>query len=88
MSSVELENRYGGNLIVGSNPTLSATLTTSVWFPRPFSGYHWLMGPVAHTVVSTAIGVSIWGATGSSTAGGVAGGVGVLVDIDHSVDYY
>ncbi len=24
MIGVELENRYGGNLIVGSNPTLSA----------------------------------------------------------------
>jgi len=44
------------------------------------------MGPVGHTVISTAIGVSIWGATGSSAAGGAA--VGVLVDIDHSVDYY
>jgi len=26
MTSVELENRYGGNFIVGSNPTLSAML--------------------------------------------------------------
>ena len=46
------------------------------------------MGPVGHTVISTAIGASIWGATGSPAAGGVAVGVGVLVDIDHLVDYY
>jgi hypothetical protein len=46
------------------------------------------MGPVGHTVVSTAIGAAIWGATGSPAAGGVALAVGVLVDIDHSVDYY
>ena len=73
---------------MGSNPTLSATLASSVWFSRPFSGYHWPMGPIGHTVVSTVIGASIWGVTGSPAAGGVALGVGVLVDIDHSVDYY
>ena len=46
----------------------------------------WLMGSVGHTVISTAIGVSIWGATGSFAAGGAPDGV--FVDIDHSVDYY
>ena len=40
-ASDELENRYGGNLIVGSNPTLSAilgmklALTSTAW-SRPF----------------------------------------------------
>ena len=29
-TSIELENRYGGNFIVGSNPTLSATLVTEL----------------------------------------------------------
>ena len=46
------------------------------------------MGPVGHTVISTAIGASVWGAAGSPAAGGVAVGVGVLVDVDHLVDLY
>jgi hypothetical protein len=46
------------------------------------------MGPTGHAIVSTAIGASIWAATGSPAAVGVAVGVGVLVDVDHSVDYY
>ena len=50
--------------------------------------YHSSMGPVGHTVISTAIGASVWGATGSIAAGGVAVGVGVFVDVDHLVDLY
>ncbi len=46
------------------------------------------MGPVGHTVISTAVGASVWGATGSELAGGIAVGVGVFVDVDHLVDLY
>ena len=46
------------------------------------------MGPVGHTVISTAVGTSVWGVTGSPVAGVVAAGVGVLVDVDHLVDLY
>ena len=46
------------------------------------------MGPVGHTAISTVIGASVWGATGSPLAGGVAVGVGVFVDVDHLVDLY
>ena len=46
------------------------------------------MGPVGHTIISTAVGVSVWGVTGSPLAGGVSAGVGVLVDVDHLVDLY
>ena len=46
------------------------------------------MGPVGHIAISTVIGASVWGATGSLAAGGAAVGVGVLVDVDHAIDYY
>ena len=46
------------------------------------------MGPVGHTVISTVVGASVWGVTGSPLAGVVAVGVGVLVDVDHLVDLY
>ena len=46
------------------------------------------MGPVGHTVISTVVGASVWGVTGSPLAGVVAAGVGVLVDVDHLVDLY
>ena len=46
------------------------------------------MGPVGHSAISTVIGASVWGVTGSPLAGAVAAGVGVLVDADHLVDLY
>jgi len=46
------------------------------------------MGPVGHTAISTVLGASVWGVTGSPLAGGVAAGVGVLVDVDHLVNLY
>ncbi|MBC8280102.1 MAG: hypothetical protein H8E48_04880 [Chloroflexi bacterium] len=46
------------------------------------------MGPVGHTVISTAIGASVWGVTGSPVAGGAALAVGVLIDADHLIDLY
>ena len=46
------------------------------------------MGPVGHAVISTVVGSSVWGLTGSPIAGAVAAGVGVLVDVDHLVDLY
>ena len=46
------------------------------------------MGPVGHSAISTVVGASVWGITGSPLAGAVAAGVGVLVDADHLVDLY
>ncbi len=46
------------------------------------------MGPVGHAAISTVVGASVWGVTGSPLAGGVTAGVGVLVDVDHLVDLY
>ena len=46
------------------------------------------MGPIGHSVISTVVGASVWGITGSPIAGVVAAGVGVLVDTDHLVDLY
>ena len=46
------------------------------------------MGPVGHTAISTVIGATVWGTTGSPLAGGIAVGVGVLIDVDHLIDYY
>ena len=46
------------------------------------------MGPVGHIAISTVIGASVWGATGSPAASGAAVGVRVLVDVDHAIDYY
>lgn len=46
------------------------------------------MGPVGHAFISTVVGSSVWGLTGSPIAGAVAAGVGVLVDVDHLVDLY
>ena len=46
------------------------------------------MGPVGHTLISTALGGGIWIATGSPKAAGVAVGVGVLMDLDHLYDLY
>ena len=46
------------------------------------------MGPVGHTLISSALGVGVGAATGSPEAGAVALGVGVLMDMDHLVDFY
>ena len=46
------------------------------------------MRPAGHAAVSAVIGASVWGATGSPLAGGVALSVGVLMDVDHIIDYY
>ena len=46
------------------------------------------MGPVGHSFISSVVGASVWGITGSPLAGAVAAGVGVLVDADHLVDLY
>jgi hypothetical protein len=46
------------------------------------------MGPVGHTVISTAIGASVWGVTGSLAAGAAALAVGVLIDADHLIDLH
>jgi len=46
------------------------------------------MGPVGHTLISTALGGGIWLATDSIEAAGVAVGVGVLMDVDHLYDCY
>lgn len=46
------------------------------------------MGPVGHSAISTVIGASVWGVTGSPLAGGVTVAAGVAVDIDHLLDYY
>lgn len=46
------------------------------------------MGPVGHTVISTAIGASVWWVTGSPAAGGAALAFGVLIDADHLFDLY
>lgn len=46
------------------------------------------MGPVGHTLVSSAVGAGVWAATGSPAAAGVALGVGVLMDLDHLYDFY
>ena len=59
-----------------------------VGFRHPLAAIIRSMGPVGHTAVSTVIGASVWGATGSPLAGAVAVGAGVVVDIDHLVDYY
>ena len=46
------------------------------------------MGPIGHTVVSSAVAGGTWAITGSPAAAGVALGVGVLMDLDHLYDYY
>ena len=46
------------------------------------------MGPLGHTVVSTAVAGGVWAATGSPAAAGIALGVGVVMDVDHLYDYY
>ena len=46
------------------------------------------MEPKGHAAISTAVGASVWGVTGSPLAGGVAVVAGVVVDVDHLVDYY
>ena len=46
------------------------------------------MGPIAHLLVSGAVGGGVWVATGSPTATGVTVAVGVLMDADHLYDYY
>ena len=46
------------------------------------------MGPIGHTVISSAVGGGVWLATGSVAAAAVAVGVGVLMDVDHLHDYY
>ena len=46
------------------------------------------MGPIGHTIVSSAMAGSTWAITGSTAAAGVALGVGVLMDLDHLYDYY
>lgn len=46
------------------------------------------MGPIGHTVISSAVAGGTWAITGSPAAAGVALGVGVLMDLDHLFDYY
>ena len=46
------------------------------------------MGPIGHTVISSAVAGGTWAITGSPAAAGVALGVGVLMDVDHVYDYY
>ena len=46
------------------------------------------MGPIGHTVISSAVAGGTWAITGSRAAAGVALGVGVLMDVDHLYDYY
>lgn len=46
------------------------------------------MGPIGHTVISSAVAGGTWAITGSPAAAGVALGVGVLMDVDHLYDYY
>lgn len=46
------------------------------------------MGPVGHTVVSSAVGGGVWAVTGSPAAGVLTLGVGVLMDLDHLYDFY
>ena len=45
------------------------------------------MGPVAHTVLSTSIGVAVWKATDSPLAVPAAIVTGVLIDGDHVLDF-
>ena len=44
--------------------------------------------PLEHTAISVAVGAGTWAVTGSPMALGVAIGTGVLVDADHSLDYF
>lgn len=46
------------------------------------------MGPVGHTLVSVGIGGTVWAATGSSASVAAASVTGVLIDVDHILDYY
>lgn len=46
------------------------------------------MGPVGHTLISSAVGVGVGVVTKSPEAGGIALGVGVLMDLDHLYDFY
>ena len=46
------------------------------------------LGPVGHTVVSVGIGGAVWAATGSPAAVPAATVTGVLIDVDHVLDYY
>ena len=46
------------------------------------------MGPVGHTVISLGIGAGVWAATKSPLAIPVAFCSGVLIDIDHALDFY
>ena len=46
------------------------------------------MGPIGHTVISSAVAGGTWAITGSPASAGVAMGVGVLMDLDHLYDYY
>ena len=46
------------------------------------------MGPIGHTVISSAVAGGTWAITGSPAAAGLALGVGVLMDVDHLYDYY
>ena len=46
------------------------------------------MGPVGHTVISSAAGGVVWAVSDSPEAGVLTVGVGVLMDLDHLYDYY
>lgn len=46
------------------------------------------MGPVGHTLVSVGIGGTVWAATGASASVAAASVTGVLIDVDHVLDYY
>ncbi len=46
------------------------------------------MGPIGHTAVSLGLGGVAWAATGSPLALPVAVTTGVLVDVDHVIDFF
>ena len=46
------------------------------------------MGPVGHTVASVGLGALVWTTTGSTLAIPTAVAAGVLVDLDHLIDFF
>lgn len=46
------------------------------------------MGPIGHTIASVGLGALVWTATGSTLAVPTAVAAGVLVDLDHLIDFF
>jgi hypothetical protein len=46
------------------------------------------LGPVGHTVASVGLGTLVWATTGSTLAIPTAVAAGVLVDLDHLIDFF